>query len=84
VLISSLFGHGITANNMKVSTVRPIPKNSLELCDSNNYRGIALGSVLDKIVDRILMKRMSDYLFTSEMNRLASNQITQRVCAPFC
>ena len=67
MLISSLFSHGITVNNMKVSTIRPIPKNVFKVCDSNNYRSIAIGSVLGKIVDRILIKRMSDYLFTSEL-----------------
>ncbi len=67
MLISSLFSHGVVVNNMKVSTIRPIPKNTLNVCDSNNYRSIAIGSVLGKIVDRILLKRMSDYLITSEL-----------------
>ena len=56
MLISSLFSHGITFNNMKVSIIRPVPKNVFKVCDSNNYRSIAIGSVLGKIVDRILIK----------------------------
>jgi hypothetical protein len=67
MLISSLFSHGIVANNMKVSTIKPISKNTSNVCDSNNYRSIAIGSVLSKIVDRILLKRLSDYLITSEL-----------------
>ena len=67
MLISSLLSHGIVVNNMKVSTIKPIPKNISKVCDSNNYRSIAIGSVLGKIVDCILLKRMSDYLITSEL-----------------
>ena len=66
MLISSLFSHGVVVNNMKVSTIRPIPKNTLNVCDSTNYCSIVIGSVLGKIVDRILLERMSDYLLTSE------------------
>ena len=67
MLISSLFNHGVVVNNMKVSTIKPIPKNVSNVCDSNNYRSIAIGSVLGKIVDSILLKRLSDYLITSEL-----------------
>jgi hypothetical protein len=52
---------------MKVGTIKAIPKSTSNVCDSNTYRSIAIGSVLGKIVDRILIKRMSDYLFTSEL-----------------
>ena len=52
-LISSLFNHGVVVNNMKVSTIKPIPKNVSNVCDSNNYRSIAIGSVLGKIVDSV-------------------------------
>jgi len=67
MLISSLFSHGIVVNNMKVSTIKPIPKNISNVCDSSNYRSIAVGSVRGKIVDCILLKRSSDYLITSEL-----------------
>jgi len=67
MLISSLFSHGIVVNNMKVSTIKPIPKNISNVCDSSNYRSIAVGSVLGKIVDCILLKRLSDYLITSKL-----------------
>ena len=59
MLISSLLSHGIVVNNMKVSTIKPTPKNISKVFDSNNYRSIAIGSVLGKIVDCVLLKRMS-------------------------
>jgi hypothetical protein len=50
-LISSLFSHVVVVNNMKVSTIKPDPKNTLNVHDSNNYCSIAIGSVLGKTVD---------------------------------
>jgi hypothetical protein len=36
------------------------------MCDSGNYRSIAISSVVGKIVDRILLSRLSDHLVTSD------------------
>ena len=66
MLISSMFSHSTAINNLKFSTIKPIPKNKFNLCDSNNYRSIAICSVLGKIVDRILLSRFSDHLITSD------------------
>jgi len=46
----------------------PIPKGkNINLTDYNNYRGIALGSLLGKVFDLIWLERYSDFLATSEL-----------------
>ena len=52
----------VIVENIKSSTIKPIPKCKYKLSDSNNYRSIAIGSVLGKIIDRILLCRFSDLL----------------------
>jgi len=45
-----------------------IPKGkNTNLTDSGNYRGIALGSLLGKIFDLLLLDRYSDRLVTSQL-----------------
>ena len=46
--------HGQYAQELLLSTLSCLPKNNLpDLCDSNNYRGIALTSCLSKVIDRV-------------------------------
>ena len=45
----------------------PIPKGSQSGCNSNNYRGIALSSILGKVIDLILLERLSSKLDTSHL-----------------
>ena len=46
--ISILFNlHGIIPNNLLISTLVPIPKGArVDVCNSDNYRAIALSSIL--------------------------------------
>ena len=51
----------------KIGTLVPIPKNKRKSQnDSNNYRAIALSSVLGKLLDRILLTKYHDELTTSD------------------
>ena len=55
-------------NDMLLSTIIPIPKNSRNsLNDSNNYRGIALSSPINKMLDWILMNKSNSALKTSDL-----------------
>jgi len=40
-------------------------KETTQICDSNNYRGISLSSIVLKIIDLIILSRYSDLLCTS-------------------
>ena len=60
--------HGFVADDPLVSTVIPIPKGkNTNVTVSANYRGIALSSIIGKIIDLILMNRYYDKLVTSEL-----------------
>ena len=56
LLFTSMLTHGCTPKGFLLSTVVPIPKNKRKsLNDAENYRGIALSSVLGKVFDLILL-----------------------------
>ena len=68
MLFTGMTVHGFVPDDMRLSTIVPIPKGkNINLTDSNNYRGIALGSLLGKVFDLILLECYSDFLATSEL-----------------
>ena len=68
MLFSSMLRHGTSPNMLKTACMVPIPKNKKgNLCDSDNYRAIALISCLSKILDLILLKKYGDKFTTSDM-----------------
>ena len=65
LLFNSLLSHGYVPEQFFMSTVIPIPKNKKKsLNDSENYRAIALSSILGKIIDRIISDKCS-YAFNT-------------------
>lgn len=68
LLFSSIIAHGCLPNNMLLSTLIPIPKNNKKcLNDSSNYRAIALGSVIGKILDLIIMEKSASVFHSSDL-----------------
>ena len=60
--------HGCVPENLLLCTVIPIPKSTRKsMYSSNNYRGIALSSVLGKVLDKIIFNKSSSVLVTSEL-----------------
>ncbi len=60
--------HGHMPEELIQSTLASIPKDKCgDICDSDNYRGIALSSCIAKIHDIIILKRYKRQLATSEM-----------------
>ena len=60
--------HGVCPSNMCISTLIPIPKcKNKSLNDSNNYRAIALGSVVAKVIDNIILVKYKDILISDEL-----------------
>ena len=67
LLFSSMLTHGCASDGLKISTLVPIPKNKRKsLNDSNNYRAIALSSVIGKLLDRIFLSKYCDSFATSD------------------
>jgi hypothetical protein len=59
LVLNAMLAHGIIPDEMCLSTVSPIPKNAKKsLQDSENYRAIALSSVIAKALDKILLYKI--------------------------
>ncbi len=68
ILFNSMLHHGYTPVAMNLSSLIPIPKsNKKSISDSNNYRAIAIGSVIGKVLDNIILFKNLDKLCTSEL-----------------
>ena len=52
---------------MRPSTITPIVKFNQASLNSNNYRGIALSSIISKVMDIIILKSQQKELATSNL-----------------
>ena len=67
-LVSSMLTHGHAPEELLLSTIIPISKDKRKSKnDSDNYRGIALSSILGKLIDIIIIKSQVDVLGTSDL-----------------
>ena len=65
LLFNCMLCHGIVPEDLTLSTMVPIPKNKrASKCDSNNYRAIAISSILGKILDLIIIEEQHNSLTT--------------------
>ena len=82
LLFNSMLAHGCVPNDFLISTLVPIPKNKRKsLNNSDNYRAIALSSILGKLMDGILLVNCSRVFQTSDLQygfkqRHSTNQCT--------
>ena len=68
LLFNSLLTHGYVPDGFLLSTIIPIPKNKLKcMNNSDNYRAIALSSILGKVMDKLILSKCSDVLHTLDM-----------------
>lgn len=67
MLFSAMLKHGFTPDGMLLSTIIPIPKNkNKSLNTSENYRAIALSSILGKLLDSIILDKNRHIFNTSD------------------
>ena len=67
-LFTSMLKHGHSPKQFSISTIISIPKNKRKsLTTSTNYRGIALGSILDKNMDWIILNTNGDQVKTTDI-----------------
>ena len=60
--------HGVAPAGLLLSTLVPIPKNKRGTkSDSNNYRQIAISSLLGKLFDIIILEEQHHGLITDEL-----------------
>ncbi len=63
LLITTILTHGYQPKTVLTATIASLPKdNRGNICDSKNYRGITICSVISKIIDIILIMRYKDKL----------------------
>ena len=62
-----MFTHGFVMDELTVSTIVPIPKPKCDACISGNYRGIAVCSIIGKLIDLVLLQKLADKLITSDL-----------------
>ena len=67
-LFSMMLSHGFTPEDMIRAVITSIPKNVKEsVACSENYRGIALSSILGKVFDLIIIQRYGHALSSSDL-----------------
>ena len=65
MLFTAMLTHGVAHVGLLLSTLVPIPKNKRgDTCDSNNYRQIAISSLLGKLFDTIVLEEQHTSLST--------------------
>ena len=65
LLFSSMLMHGVPPAGLLMSSLVPILKNKRgNKCDSDNYRQIAISSLMGKLFDSIVLEEQQDRLFT--------------------
>jgi hypothetical protein len=68
LLLQLLLNHSFAPMTMLTSVLIPIPKNRKKsLSESNNYRSIALSSIIGKIWDKIILSKHSSILSSVDM-----------------
>ena len=65
LLFTCMLTHGVSPIDLCLSVIVPIPKNKkANKCDSCNYKGIAISSLLGKSLDNIIFADQYTYLST--------------------
>ena len=68
LLLTSMLKHGQCSESMLLSTLVPIPKDKRKsLNTTDNYRAIAMGSIVGKIFDSVLLEQNSELFQTSDL-----------------
>jgi exonuclease III len=68
LLFTAMLMHCMVPSKMLHSVLVPIPKSTKKsLGDSNNYRSIAISSIVGKVLDNIIIHRHSDVLLCSNL-----------------
>ena len=68
LLFTCMLTHGVALSGLLLSTMIPVPKDKrASKSDSNNYRAIAISSILGKIFDSIVMKEQYASLITDDL-----------------
>ena len=80
ICVSSLFIHGFLPDSMLSVVLVPVIKNeSRRINDSDNTRPIALASIVSKVVEKVILNRISEFLLTT-CNQYFKNKLGTDMC----
>lgn len=81
LIFNTMLIHGYSPNVMLTGLLVPIPKDSRKsLCSSDNYRAIALNSILCKILDLVILCKESQSLLSSNLQFGFKNGLSTTHC----
>jgi hypothetical protein len=82
ILLTATTRHGYMPCELLISTLHSIPKDiRANICDSDNYHGIALSSCLAKVYDLIILNKYNKELCTSDMQYAFKGQHGTSMCS---
>ena len=82
-LFTTMLCHGIAPTGFLLSKLVPIPKNKrVHKCDPNNYRQIAIDSLLCKVFDIIILDSQSKILGTDVLQFGFKKNSAAVMCTP--
>ncbi len=81
VLFTSCMHHGYLPCNMLMSTMIPIPKDALgNIQSSDNYRGIALSTMCNKLFEYVILVKHKDALAVSDLQFAYKEGVSTTQC----
>ena len=67
-MVTEMFNHGYYPQVLGKSTICSLPKDPTgNICNGDNFRGIALSSPLNKVIDWIILCQYKDEFCTSDL-----------------
>ena len=73
--------HGYVAPNLRLATIIPIVKDKTEsMNDSNNYRGVALSSILSKLLDKVIIQSHKIHFGSSDLQFRCNEKSSTSQC----
>ena len=80
-LIECMIVHRHYARELLLSTLCSLPKNKLgDVCNSDNHRGIALTSCINKVLDWVILLKYANYLKTSNLQFAYKERHSTAIC----
>ena len=71
IVFNASFARGIVPNKLKIARVLPVFKNGIQI-NTSNYRPISLLSVFNRILEKIMYNRLSNFI--EKMNIIYAKQ----------
>ena len=82
MLFNAMLLHGTIPNDFLVSILIPIPKGSrVDVRKTQNYRAIALSSILGNILDNIIIILQKDVIKTSDLQFGYKSNCSTTMCS---